>query len=68
MYRLVKLKDLTYFELLNVPVQYLTVYCNISCRGGHTEHPGQVMFAQGVCGELGNPSIYHRHKRNGEVG
>ena len=25
------------------------------------------MFAPGVCGELGNPSIYHRRERNGEV-
>ena len=39
----------------------------IFCRGGHIENPGQVMFTPGVCGELGNLSIYHRRERNGEV-
>ena len=28
----------------------------------------QVMLAPGVCGKLGNPSIYPRRERNGEVG
>ena len=28
----------------------------------------KLMFAPGVCGELGNLSIYHRRERNGEVG
>ena len=36
--------------------------------GGHIENLGQVMFAPGICGELGKPSIYHRREWNGAVG